>query len=184
MSTPPSPIRLLAIDPGSRYLGIAVFEDLHLLDWRTRIIEAKGRNVQVAMRRVRHIVRQSIKHYQITVLVVRPYCRCPRHTSKVVAAMVKELQKCGTQQGLRVVLCDPQRARQFLCEDARATRMEVARILATGRYPFLSRLYEETKATPWYREKYHLQMFSAITLGVYWLCQHTRLPSTPHAAGH
>ena len=182
MSTRASPIRLLAIDPGSRYLGVAVFEDLHLLAWRTKIIEAKGRNAQAAVSRVRQIVRQSITHYHITMVVVRPYCLCPRHTSKVMAVMVKELQKFGKQQGLRVFLCDPQRVRKFLCQGGRATKMEVARIIATDRYPFLSPIYEETRAKPWYREKYHLQMFSAIALGVYWLLtyKHKRVSSALH----
>lgn len=186
MSKRASPIRLLAIDPGSRYLGVAVFENLHLLDWRTKIIEEKGRNAQAAVSRVRQIVRQSIKHYQVQMVVVRPYCPCPRHTSKVMAAMVKELQRFGKQQGLRVSLCDPQRVRQFLCQGGRATKMDVARIIATDRYPFLSHIYEETRAKPWFREKYHLQMFSAIALGLYWLskCQHKRLSSEPHNAVH
>ena len=171
MSKRTSPIHLLAIDPGSRYLGVAVFEDLHLLDWRTKIIEAKGRNAQAAVSRVRQVVRQYIKHYQVTMLVVTPYCLGPSHKSKVVAAMVKELQRFGTQQGLQVSLCDPHRVRQFFCQGTRATKMEVARIIVTDRYPFLSSIYEETRAKPWFREKYHLQMFSAIALGVYWLLQ-------------
>ena len=177
MSKRTSPIHLLAIDPSSRYLGVAVFEDLRLLDWRTKIIEAKGRNAQAAVSRVRQVVRQYIKHYQITMVVVRLYCLCPSHTSKLVAAMVKELQRFGKQQGLQVSLCDPQRVRKFFCQGTRATKMEVARIIATDRYPFLSHIYEETRAKPWFREKYHLQMFLAIALGVYWLstCQHNTL---------
>ncbi len=106
MSKHTSPIHLLAIDPGSRYLGVAVFEDLFLLNWRTQIIEDKGRSAQAAVSRVRQIVRQSIKEHHVTMVVVRPYCPCPRHTSKVVAAMVKEIQRFGKQQGLRVSRCD------------------------------------------------------------------------------
>lgn len=182
MSTHTSPIRLLAIDPGNRYLGVAIFEDLHLLDWRTKIIEAKGRNAQAAVSRVRQVIRQSIKHYQVTMLVVRPYCPCSRHTSTVVAATVKEIQRFGKRQGLRVSLCDPHRVRQFLCQGRRATKMDVARIIATDRYPFLSHIYEDTRATPWFREKYHFQMFSAIALGLYALLQgrHKRVPREPH----
>lgn len=183
MSTPTSPIRLLAIDPGTRYLGVAVFEDLRLLDWRTKIIEAKGRNAQAAVSRVRQVIRQSLKRYHVTMVVVRPYCPCPRHTSKVVAATVKEIQRFGKQQGVRVSLCDPQRVRQFFCPGMRATKMAVAKIIATDRYPFLARIYEDTRATPWFREKYHLQMFSAIALGLYALltCQLTRVSrARPH----
>jgi len=188
MSKHTSPIHLLAIDPGSRYLGVAVFEDLFLLNWRTQIIEDKGRSAQAAVSRVRQIVRQSIKEHHVTMVVVRPYCPCPRHTSKVVAAMVKEIQRFGKQQGLRVSLCDPQRARKFLCQGTRATKMEVARIISTDRYPhpLLRHIYEETRAKPWFREKYHLQMFSAIALGLYALskCQHIRLSSEPHNEVH
>ncbi|MDP3779322.1 MAG: hypothetical protein Q8R30_04745 [bacterium] len=176
-----SPIRLLAIDPGSRYLGVAVFENLRLLDWRIKLTYAQEGDCQAAVSCARKVVRLYMKRYEIKSLVVKRCDHCRGRKSEVVTAMVKEFQRFGKQQRLQVSACDPDKARKFFCKERRAATMEVAKIITSEWYPFLSHLYEKTKAKPWYREKYYLQMFLAIALGLYWLLRfhQKQLPSGP-----
>jgi len=73
-----------------------------------------------------------------------------------------EIKRIGRTAGLQVVGYSPTRVRSLLCQEGRATKQVVARLLA-DRFPELAR-YLATGSRR--QEKYWLNMFDAIAVGV------------------
>ncbi len=55
------PLTVLGINPGSRYLGIAVFQGPELREWRVKVIKGKG--LKERIEKVKEIVSSFIELY-------------------------------------------------------------------------------------------------------------------------
>jgi Holliday junction resolvasome RuvABC endonuclease subunit len=166
MNQPSAPIRLLAIDPRTRYIGLAVFEGTRLLDWRVRrATTPQQRRGAARGQRIETILRPILQRYHPQILVLKRRSTSQRGQSRMASMLTKHFTAVGQQQGLRVLTYTPAQVRQFMARGQQVTRLELARILATEHYPFLAPRYEQELRTPWYRERYYLRMFFAIALG-------------------
>jgi hypothetical protein len=177
MTHPTPSLRLLAIDPGTRYLGVAVFEGARLLDWRVRVMAANCRHAPDLVQQVEASIRPLIQRYQPRVLVLKTCSASQRRQSRMVPVVAASLHRLGTQQGLLVSTYTPEQVSRSFSPDRRVTRLELARIIATEHYPFLARFYEHERKKAWYRERYYLRMFAAVALGLVASRDVARLPA-------
>jgi Holliday junction resolvasome RuvABC endonuclease subunit len=180
--------KILAIKPGSRYLGVAVLESPELLYWKVKGIKQKGRNRKMTraegLRRAEEIVESLIDRHQPGVLAVEQ----PFFASSVKSSFLRDLTKriatLGRKRKLKVRSYLATQTRRFLCgNNGRATKMEVERIIATEHYPWLFRYYQKDLWKHWWEEKYYYRMFDAVALALY--CRHKlggRIGSTSLAA--
>jgi hypothetical protein len=167
MNPSTSPMRILAIDPGTRYLGLAVFEGERLLDWRVKRATAPHQRRGVRLtERVEAILRPILERYEPQILVLKQGSASQRSQSRMLPMITKHFQTVGKRRGLRVQTYPPEQVRRLFARGRRVTRLEVARILVAEHYPFLAPWYELERRTPWFQESYHLRMFGAVALGV------------------
>jgi len=61
--------KILAINPGTRYLGIAVFEGQELLDWRVKVI--KGKWSKDKQHKTLAVARLFMDQYEPDVLAIK-----------------------------------------------------------------------------------------------------------------
>ena len=66
---PKKPPRILAVNPGSRYIGIAVFRGPELLDWGVKVVAGKTPSGKLGS--VRAILRDCVERYDPDVLVIK-----------------------------------------------------------------------------------------------------------------
>lgn len=168
------PQRILAIDPGTRYMGVAFFvgTDLVRADVERNIRVANIPPAEVR-RNIERILERWIHRYQPEVVVIEKLHFFQSRRSRLLTQMVKEIKVCCKCNGVAVKEFAPMAVRKMICKDSRPTRLNVARVIATEHYRWLHRYYEKEAAKGWWRQRYWLSMFDAIALGLACHARHT-----------
>lgn len=152
----PKPV--IAVSPGTRYLGFALFDGSRLLDWGTKAIrpgdyDEKSSHAAAVMTAI-------IEGSAPQILVLRkPDERC---ASLVLGRLATELTDLARERGLRVYSFNLGFMKQILGREERTTKRELIEN-AVAEYPFLRHELEAEQAS---HEAYHDRMFDAVILGM------------------
>ena len=156
--------RILAIDPGTRYMGFAVLEGQELVYYAIKTIKDRRTPGRI-FHRSKEFLREFIEAYNPDIVAIeKPFVY--QISAAMVSALADELKREARRLGLPVYQYTPTAVRGFLCESEAATKADVAKILG-GMFPelqhFLNPMHEWT-------EKYYSNIFDAIAVGL--MCQH------------
>ena len=150
-------LTILAINPGTRYLGIAVLKGQLLLDWSVNVIT--GTSSYARLLKTSSLLSHLIDQYQPDVLVTKKLhpSRCSsglRRSSRVVYRLAEE-------RGLNVCEYSIQEMEAFFEPEGRINKEEMAELVAL-RHPALRHdlRKEQDNLNP-----YHIRMFEAVALG-------------------
>lgn len=151
------PITILGINPGSRYIGMAVFRGPELRDWRVKVI--KGRWSRKKMAKALMIVSGFIERYQPKALAIKKLHAS--RTSPDLDRLVARVKALSGRKGLKVCEYSIGELEAFFCPGERTNKRRMAEVVASE-YPalFLDLLREKGNKNP-----YHLRMFEAVALG-------------------
>jgi Holliday junction resolvasome RuvABC endonuclease subunit len=163
MPTPPH--RILALDPGTREMGVVVLEGTGLLYYGVCDFTHRRRPADVLFRATRATITRFISRYEPTVLAYEQTFYIQAKQSALLHVQELEIERIGRAHGLRVRGCSPFTVRSRLCGDGRATKEDVADRLVE-RYPELARYRFRPGSA---RNDYWLNMFDALAVAV--VCQ-------------
>jgi len=155
-------IKILGINPGTRYLGVAVFEEAELLDWGVKVI--KGRWSKAKMDKALLIVSELIKQHEPRVLAIKKLR--PSRTSLHLARLADRIRQLSRRKGLKVRRYSIGELEAFFSPEERINKMGLAEIIAS-QYPALVHEHQREKS---HKNSYHLRMFEAVALGA--MCFH------------
>lgn len=154
--------RTFAISPGTREIGIAVFEDLDLLYYATKDLgkHRQGNTIHSVAREAVRLIEDMIYKYQPTEVLLQELCVVQALSPKLV--YLTEQIKIATARR-NVALHEPSaaEARKSLCPYERATKRKAAARLATL-YPELARYVREVSL---WQQLYYAPMFDAVSIG-------------------
>lgn len=154
--------KILAINPGSKYVGIAVFAGHELIDWRVRVI--KGKWSATKLQRIILLVHSFIDRYQPDVLAIKRLHRSRGSANlKQLVSRIKQLSK---RKRLRIYQFSIKELENFFSPQQRINKAELAAIL-TSRYPELLSEFNKEQSN---KNRYHIRMFEAVALGA--VCSH------------
>jgi Holliday junction resolvasome RuvABC endonuclease subunit len=150
--------RILAINPGSRYIGFAAFRGPELLDWGVRVISARTPRGRVRV--AGHSLKEAIARFQPDTLVVK-WLHSSRSSTSLdrLTGAVRELARRRRLKLREYSITDLKNA---LCSEARGNKRRLAAAVA-AMYPVLSRDFQKEMAN---RHPYYLRMFEAVALGI------------------
>jgi hypothetical protein len=155
---PKEPPRILAVNPGTRYIGFAAFQGPDLLDWGVRVNTAKtprGR-VRVAGR----IITDAIDRFHSDVLAVKRLHES--RTSTSLDRFADSIRKLARLRKVRIRQYSIADLEHELCAGPRSNKRQLAAEVV-GAYPVLSRYFQQELAN---RHPYHVRMFEAVALGI------------------
>ena len=155
------PPRILAIDPGTRFLGIAVLEADDLVYYGVKDLREK-RPASQLMRTTREVLRELIDRYEPKTLAYEKSFYVQSKASVLLQRQEAEIARIGQAAKLRVVASLPSEARAVVCHDAWATKAMVAEHLVR-RFPDLARYHPLPDEQ---RARYWLHMFDALAVAV------------------
>jgi len=156
--------RILAIDPGTKEMGVAFLEgDQDLAYYGVKSFRCE-RTPRIIRKEIRRAITRLIAMFQPDTLILERLYYVQQKGSKLLNLVYKDLKTLGREEGLRVVEMAPSTARKALVGDGRATKLEVARFLAV-RFPELQASLIENKRRRW-QQKYWLNMFDAVALAL------------------
>jgi len=164
-----NPINILAVNPGSRYLGFAVFQGTELIDWGIKNIRGDRLKNKIAM--VQKALSDLIDRYAPDSLMIKKLHSS--RTSSGLNKLVDEIKKLGRQKKLKIhqyTIEDIESS--FSGDDGKINKTQMAE-LVVQQYPFLFNELEKETAN---FNPYHIRMFEAVALGL--VCFH-RIKNKP-----
>jgi crossover junction endodeoxyribonuclease RuvC len=156
-----NPTRILAVDPGTREMGVAVLEDgiLHYHD--VKVIK-RGRSPRAILNRGREIVVKLIEDFRPGVLVIEKTFVGRNRNAALLNVLADEIKALARRSGMEVLAFSPNAVKKAICGNGWATKAEVAKAVI-ARYPELKAyLFRDRK----WKERFHANMFDAVALGM------------------
>ena len=154
-----TPKRMMAVNPGMQYLGIAIFEGEDLIWYGIKTF--RGRKILPYMRpQVMEYLTGLQKTYGPEVLAVEEPFYAQSLLSKNLRTLTRDIKTWGRWKGLRVHSYTPPTVKAFFCRDQK-TKQSLAEAIVE-KYPFLARYLT---ILPW-RRRYWFHVFDAVGLGL------------------
>jgi RNase H-fold protein (predicted Holliday junction resolvase) len=154
---------ILALDPGARECGVAVFAGASLLYFATKILTRQV-SADALLLQVKRLTTALLVEYQPDVVILS-HKRLPSPTIQAVARQMRRTAQAHALTIQQYTLADAQRT---ICASRTATRQEVIACLI-ARFPALR--HYTVQPTKW-QIAYRQRMFAAIAAGVTHLARH------------
>jgi len=149
--------KILAINPGSRYIGVALFHGYALRDWRVKNIRASCQNQRLI--KTKEFITSLIDRYKPDALAIKALH--PSRTSQNLSRLARQIQLLARSKRLKIRRYSIRDLKKFLSATERINKARLAEILA-DKYPgLLHELRKEQNS----RNPYHIRMFEAVALG-------------------
>src|SRR6266478_1215146 len=130
------PKRIIAVNPGMQYLGIAVLEGENLLWYSVKTFP--GRKALPSMRlEVQQFLAQILQKYSPSVLAVEEPFYAQSLLSDNLKKLTRDIKTWGKLKGLKVRSYAPPEVKAFFCRDQQ-TKQSLAEAMVAA-YPFLTR---------------------------------------------
>jgi Holliday junction resolvasome RuvABC endonuclease subunit len=150
------PPRILAVNPGSRYIGIAAFRGPEILDWGVKVVI--GKTPAGKLQAARKILIALIEQYRPDVLAIKRL-HCSR-SSRQLNALAGEIKNLAKRRGIKVREYSIQDVKTSLCPNIKSNKRKLGELLA-AMYPALAYDLEREAAN---RNPYRTRMFEAVAL--------------------
>jgi Holliday junction resolvasome RuvABC endonuclease subunit len=162
MSVKFSPERkILAIDPGTREMGVAVLSG-HELEYYAVKTVTRRESASSILKQIRAIVRKLIALHKPQILALeRPFLGYGNRSSLLVT-VCQDLRQLGRQHGCEIIDVNPKTAKKLVAGTGAATKREVARVVCS-KFPELSIYLNQVHR---YQEKYWQNMFDAVGIAL------------------
>ena len=151
--------RILAIDPGTREMGIALVENGDLIYHGVRMIRRR-QSPRDTLDQGRKVVLRLIKDFRPDLLAFEKTFFANNRNAALLNVLSDEIRAVGRRQGLRVLAFGPSTIKKGVCGNGHATKQEVARAVV-ARYPELKVYLSQDRK---WKERYHANMFDAVAV--------------------
>jgi len=153
--------KILAIDPGTREMGVAFLEKGKLIYYGVKIIK-KRKSPHETLKEGRKIVLRLIRDFKPKILVVEKAFFTNNRNAALLNVLVDEIKAIGRRKKLKVLSYAPSTVKKFICGNGRASKKEIARVIVS-KYPELKVYLTQDRA---WKEEYHQNMIDAVALGM------------------
>jgi Holliday junction resolvasome RuvABC endonuclease subunit len=155
---PRKEINILAVNPGTKYVGLAVFQGPDLTYWGIKVF--KGKWSKKKMDKIKSTLLNLIGRYGITRIVLKKvnHSRSSGNLNQLVGA----IEKLSKKKRLKVSLYLLGDIKKVIANDGKINKMDIAEFIV-AQYPFLSYQLESERKN---KHLYFVRMFEAIVAGI------------------
>lgn len=151
---------ILALDPGTREMGVAVLQGDELLDYRVKTFR-NGRKVKDLLIQASICMRSLMEQYRPDIVVIEKPFFAKTKRSALLVFLVQELRRRALLRGADLRLVSPLEVRAKLVGNAKATKRDVA-LKVIDHFP---ELREHFHPRDHWRERYWGHVFDAVAAG-------------------
>lgn len=159
-------IKILSLDPGTKHLGFAVFEDTELVDYGVKSIRQGSKNS--ILLHIEEITKRWVKTLDPDYLVLEKNVFSQIQYNLRLVMVINLIKKTFEKNGIRHYEFDPRAIRKEICNDGNATKKRVSEVLITY-FPELIPCLKSDKA---WVIKYNQNMFDAVAVGMTFIKRH------------
>ncbi len=152
--------RVLAIDPGTRYIGFALLEGKALIHYGVKTID-DGKSAEGKLKEGKGTILRLLGDFRPNVLTIEQTYFAKNKSARLLNKFVREIISLGRKKRLRVTVIATNTVRKQICGNGAAGKDDVARVLV-GQYPELLPYLTSDKR---WKELYFRNMFDAVAVG-------------------
>ena len=152
---------ILAIDPGTRYMGIAVLDGDALIHHGVKTISAKLTPCDRLITG-RKVVLRLLRDFRPDVVAIEKAFLAQNRNTALLNVLVDEIQAIARQRGLVVAAMAPSTIKRRIAGNGHATKRTVAGAVIE-RFPDLGAYRGQGRR---WKERYHGNMFDAVAIGL------------------
>ena len=153
--------RILAIDPGTHYIGVAVLDGPKLVYYGVKTI-LNRKSPHDILTEGRNVIRSLIDDFKPKTLAVEKTFFANNRNSALLNVFADEIVAIGKRKRLRVITMAANVVRKEICGNGWATKREVAQEVC-HRFPELVPYLSSDRR---WKEEFYLNMFDAVSLGL------------------
>lgn len=153
--------RILAIDPGTHYMGVAVLDGKKLSYYGVMTL-ARRKSPHDTLTEGRNLIRKLIDDFKPRTLAVEKTFFANNRNSALLNVFVDEIVAVGKRRRLEVRTVAANTVRKIICENGKATKGDVAKEMVRL-YPELSPFLSSDRR---WKERFQYNMFDAVALAV------------------
>jgi Holliday junction resolvasome RuvABC endonuclease subunit len=154
-------VRILAIDPGTREMGIALLEEKKLLYHGVALFIRRQSPHEILLD-FRRLILRLIDDFRPDLLAVEKGFFAQNRNTALLNVLVDEIHALGKRKRLRVIGIAASSVKKHVSGDGHAAKLDVAKAMVAA-FPEL-RVYL-TQDRKW-KERHHQNMFDAVALAV------------------
>lgn len=158
---PKTTSRILAIDPGTRRMGIAFLDKGRLIYHGVKVIK-KGSSPNDNLQYARRIILRLIKDLKPNLMVVENAFFARNRKAYLLNVFIDEIKAIARRKRIRLVSYSPSTVKKFICGNGWASKEQVARAIVS-KFPELKVYLTQDRA---WKERFHQNMFDAVALGM------------------
>ena len=152
---------ILAIDPGTRLMGVAVLDGRRLVYHGVKTLHAVG-SPKWRLEEARRVILRLIRNFRPHILAVETAFFAQDRNAAFLNVLIEEIQSLARERRIEVRSLAPSTVRKRLCGNGRATKREVADVVAAW-HPELKVYLTKDQ---WWKERYYGNMFDAVAVGL------------------
>jgi len=149
-------LKIIGINPGTRYLGIAVLYGQELLDWRIKVLDGKWSAGKIT--KAIGIVFDLIERYKPNVLIIKKLH--PARRSENLMRLAKKIKEFARRKGLKAYQYSIKEIEKIFIESAKMNKWNLIDVIIKL-YPALH--YDLTKERS-HKNPYYFRAFEAVAL--------------------
>jgi hypothetical protein len=150
------PNRIMGINPGTRYLGLAIIDGSGLLDWRIKSFEGKWTKGKVD--RILDTIRKQIDYFDINAIILKKLH--PSRSSKNLKIVVLKIMSLARNRRIKIQSHSIKELEKTYIEGVKLNKRNLAERIV-GEYPVLVHEFNKEKS---HKNSYYLRMIEAVAL--------------------
>ncbi len=153
--------RILAIDPGTHYVGVAVLDGTKLAYHGVKTLTSRKSPHDILMEG-RETIRNLLSDFGPSTLVVEKTFFANNRNSALLNVFADEIMAIGRRKRLKTVSISANTVRKIICGNGWATKQDIAKEIVS-RFPELK---PYASADRRWKEQFYYNMFDAVALGL------------------
>ncbi len=155
---------IIAINPGTRYWGISIFQGRDLVTFAVKTFADRG-SVKHRTKAAKLAFLSLFDKYVPDILVIeKPFCFWSKQ-SRFLSKITEEIRNSARMQRMKVCEYSPKTVRKVICNDENAKKTDTAKIICSANYYPELEIFQGKRN----KENYWGRMFDSIGLGICYL---------------
>lgn len=150
------PLKIIGINPGTRYLGIAVLYGSELMDWRIKALEGKWSEEKI--KKAIGIVNDLIERYELNVLAIKKLH--PSRRTENLLRLANKIKDFARRKKLKVYQYSIKEVEKLFIESEKLNKRNLIKEMVKI-YPLL---HHDLKIEQSHKNPYYFRMFEAVAL--------------------
>lgn len=155
------PSRILAIDPGTRHMGIAVLEGGSLIRHGVEVFTRRASHRQILAVGRKKILR-LLSDFRPDVVVVEKTLLANNPNTEIITKFSKQIVRTVKRKRLPIIQFAPSTVKKTVCGDGHASKSEVARSMV-ARFSELKAYLRQDRR---WKDKFQSNRFDAVAVAV------------------